>query len=70
MTTIIKRTPITAFGRDAMELLVLDPDVWGEECCEHCCYRGYTPSAPEYVPCCDVHGCGMSPYTYFLVEQL
>jgi hypothetical protein len=69
MKKIINRTPITAFGRDVIELFVLDTNVWGDDCCEQCCYHDYTPFSPEYVSCREVHGCGLSPHTFFLIEE-
>lgn len=53
-----------------MELLVKEDGHLNFDPCEKCIYRGYTALPPEYVPCNEVHGCGRSPYTYFLAEQL
>lgn len=70
MITILKETPVTAFGRDCIEMLVKDSECWGTDCCDKCCYRGWYPTEDCDADCATVHGCGTSPFRYFQVRQI
>lgn len=70
MITVIKETPITAFGRDCMEQLVFDDDLLVYEACDLCAYRDWDDYEECGAPCRIVHGCGASPNQYFLLSQL
>lgn len=70
MIKVLKKTPVTAFGRDCLELLVQDDDMTGFEACDLCAYRGWNEYEECGAPCRVVHGCGASPNQYFLLSQI
>ena len=69
MKKVLKRTPVTAFGRDCLELLVHDDDMHACVACELCAYRDWGAYQECAADCCTVHGCTIDANTYFLVEQ-
>ena len=70
MIKVLKETPVTAYGRDCMELLVQDDEMHALVACELCAYRGWADYAECQADCCSVHGCSMDANTYFLVSLL
>lgn len=70
MITVLKETPITAFGRDCLEQLVRDDDIHAIVACELCAYRDWADYAECQADCCTVHGCTIDANTYFLLSQL
>lgn len=65
MITVLKETPVTAYGRDCIEQLIHDDDMHANVACELCAYRGWDDYAEGTVDCCTVHGCTVDPDTYF-----
>ena len=70
MITVLKETPVTAYGRDCIEQLVHDDDMHANVACELCAYRGWDDYAEGTADCCTVHGCTIDSDTYFLLSQL
>lgn len=70
MITVIKETPVTAFGRDCLEQLVYDDNMGHNVACDLCAYRGWSDYLECNASCIDVHGCGISHNQYFLLSQL
>lgn len=70
MITVIKETPITAYGRDCLEQLVNDDDMGPYVACDLCAYRGWFDYEECQASCSDVHGCGSNQNQYFLLSQL
>ena len=70
MITVIKETPITAFGRDCLEQLVHNDDMSAFIACDLCAYRGWVDTTETMCDCCTVHGCTTDPETYFQLSQL
>ena len=70
MITVLKETPVTAYGRDCIEQLVLDDDMHENVACELCAYRGWNDYAEGNVDCCTVHGCTTNFFTYFRITEL
>lgn len=69
MIKVLKRTPVTAFGRDCLEQLVHDDDMHACVACERCAYRDWSAYQECAADCCTVHGCTIDANTYFLVTQ-
>lgn len=70
MITILKETPITAFGRDCMEQLVQD-DALSNCCpCDKCYYFGYDGYSETLASCMEVHGCTPRADVYFRIVEL
>lgn len=70
MITVIKETPVTAFGRDCLEQLVYDDDMGAYVACDLCAYREWSNYIQCQASCLDVHGCGINANQYFLLSQL
>lgn len=70
MLTVLKETPITAYGRDCVELFVSDDEMQGMEACDLCAYRGWNDYQETQASCVDVHGCGYNANEYFLLKQM
>lgn len=70
MLTILNKTPITFNGVDCLEVLVKDDCMNASIPCDLCMYRNYEPTIDIAATCCDVHGCGRTPNTYFITQNL
>ena len=70
MITVLKETPVTAFGRDCLELLVHDDEMLGYEACDLCAYRGMNDYEETLASCNVVHECTCLPDVYFLLSLL
>lgn len=67
MITILKETPITFKGCDALELLVLNDELCDEDICVKCAYSHYVPDLELHANCVDVHGCTENPQAYYVI---
>ena len=70
MITILKETPVTAFGRDCVEQLVQDDEMFGHDACDLCAYRDWNDYNETLASCCIVHECTCLPNVYYLLSQL
>lgn len=69
MITILKECLITYKGKDAKEQLVKDYDICIGDACEKCIYKDWHPKDIDDPNCDTLHGCGLSPYTYFRIKK-
>ena len=70
MINILKEKPVTAYGRDFLEILVQDFDMPACVACDLCAYRDWRDSLSLDNNCCTVHGCTMNANTYFIISEL
>ena len=70
MITVLKETPVTAYGRDCMELLVQNDEMLGYDACDLCAYRGWNEYNETQANCVDVHGCTDLANVYFQLTAL
>ena len=70
MIKVLNETPVTAFGRDCLEQLVQDDEMFGHDACDLCAYRGWVDYLETGADCCEVHRCTIVPNVYYLLSQL
>lgn len=70
MLTILKKTPITFNGVGCLEVLIKDDCMGASIPCDLCIYRDYEHTKDIAATCCDVHGCGRTRNTYFIIQDL
>lgn len=70
MIKVLKETPITFHGIDAMEVLVENWDLGDTYSCDMCAYRDYIPVNDLGATCMDVHGCTKNALAYFIIKPL
>ena len=69
MITILKQTPITFKGCDALEVLVLNDELKHSEICSKCVYRQFDPDPDLCCSCVDLHGCTYNFQSYFVIIE-
>ena len=69
MITELKRTPITFDGKDGWEILILNDCPHVVCVCELCIFRDWTGQHDTDATCIQVHGCGYSPFSYFIFKK-